>query len=78
MPGCIHCEGFGCTRCLTADQVRERQGGEQGLRAEELELLRLRQEVEASWLVLGLAWRRDGVSLAQAIRAKLEMLEGLL
>jgi hypothetical protein len=37
---CLHCDGWGCTRCQP-----KREAGEQGLNELELELVRLRNEV---------------------------------
>jgi hypothetical protein len=74
---CTRCEGWGCRQCTPVAEQLESAGGEQGLRADELELIRLRQEVTAAWEALGAAWKRDGVSLAEAIKAKCDTLEGV-
>lgn len=45
MSWCGRCDGWGCLKCMPEAQRLERLGGEQGLDAEELELVRLRAEV---------------------------------
>lgn len=103
--GCARCEGWGCRTCIPLAMQLEADGGEQGLTAEELEAIRLRQRVAvlegeiadekkrnenlgrevqrlrlqevAVWAVLGKAWRREDITLAQAVEAKCRALEGL-
>lgn len=43
--GCLRCEDMGCRRCLPLAEQIAAVSGEQGLSADELELVRLRNQV---------------------------------
>ena len=45
MSSCIHCENWGCRRCKPPHEVAASVGGEQGLDANELELIGLRNSL---------------------------------
>lgn len=72
MSACTKCEGWGCRQCRPSTYS---ETDAPGVEAHELDALRA--EVEAAWEALGLAWRREGVSLAEAILAKCDTLEGV-
>lgn len=42
---CIHCDGWGCTHCRPLAQRLAQASGEQGLTAEELDVVALRNRV---------------------------------
>lgn len=68
---CIHCDGWGCTHCRPPAQRLAQASGEQGLTAEELDVVTLRnrvRELEAalalhqSAAVEAMAWARARAS----------------
>lgn len=79
MSTCSRCEGWGCRQCRPSTYSETDAPGVESHDIPKLlgRIASLEAQLEAAWLQVGLAWRREGTSLAEAIRAKCHLLEGV-